>query len=345
MRWKEMKNERVTYSLNNLTKFKKEFNENNTQIIEKLKLIEQEYINMPDVLSTPKSNQIIPKLTELVKKDIDVVMSQGEYFNNVLTVAIEQYNNFVHYENEMSGIPEFRVAIASFLYKYFNIDANPSQIIVGSDPMQLLANLLTLPSICNSTPKTEKIGLLKLAEEVSQKNFPYIQRIAAVEETASQGIRNIIAKAGIKLSEVPIGNKDFMFKSLLTTGANLAIINSDNSVLRGGIEEKPYLDFLEWSYKEKYRYIIEYDSLTVNTSSLPLKQFDKKDKVIYLRSFKSFTPLSSASFLILPKELADEYKLAFKDFNCPLSYLEQTVLIDFIISGKLYSYLEKIKNL
>lgn len=288
-----------------------------------------------------------------------IMFSSGQTIKNKITViddsksplissfkqVLEQYNNFVHYENEMSGIPEFRVAIASFLYKYFNIDANPSQIIVGSDPMQLFANLLSLPSICNSTPKTEKIGLLKLAEEVSQKNSPYIQRVAAVEETASQNIRNIITRAGIKLSEVPLGTKDFMFQSLLTTGANLAVLNSENFTLRGGIEEKPFLDFLEWADKEKYRYIIEFDSLTVNTSSLPLKQFDKNDKIIYIRTFKSFSPLSSASFVILPKNLADEYKEAFKDFNCPLSYLEQTVLIDFIISGKLYNYLEKIKNL
>lgn len=281
-------------------------------------------------------------------QDNDAVSTTNiaDSFMNSVRQALSQYRSSQkHLKHDISGIDEFKVAIASFIYKFFNIDINPSQVFVGTDINQLLDNILSLPSIKTPFPRKESRGLLKLAEEVAEGNIPVMRPVAAIKENPDKHIKNIFLRNNIDVRQIPTGNSGMIFNLLAESGANLAFTSSDD-IPFGDLErlEEAPANILAWADEEEYRYIFELDKLSY-IHARPLKQHDKNDKVIYFRSFGNFFNLTCACFVVLPKKLAEEYREEYKDFHCPLSHLEQLAFTDFIISGKLYNYLEKIEDL
>ena len=303
-----------------------------------------------DTSKTEKKSEIQFSSGAIVENRIDKEetgeFSLTEDFLASIKHSLTQYHNFVQKKTELFGFSELRVALASFLYKYFEIDANPSQIVVGSDINQLLYNILSLPSIKNSVLKNQNKGLLKLAEEVNEKNSVFIKPVVAMCEDPNDHIKNVFLKAKIDVREIPSGSSIMNYDFFITSGANLAFLSSDDLPNTEDSSSEFYSQLLDWAKEEPYRYILELNKLTQKTDAFPVKKLDTSDKVIYFRSIGSFfSSITTTCFAILPKKIAAEYKEMFKDFNCPVSYLEQSVLTDFIISGKLYNYLEKLENL
>ena len=71
---------------------------------------------------------------------------------------------------------------------------------------------------------------------------------------------------------------------------------------------------------------------------------DTNDNVIYLNSFSSLLCKGiSASWALLPEKLYNEYTEMYKNFPCPLSYLEQAALTMFMEKRYLDNYLETIQ--
>ena len=85
----------INYSINNIQNLKKNFEENNNRILEKIKVLEKEYKDMKEVLSTPNSDKIMPQFSDLIKKYDENVVRKGLYFERVFNTILKEYNKFM----------------------------------------------------------------------------------------------------------------------------------------------------------------------------------------------------------------------------------------------------------
>ena len=91
---REDKKYSINYFVGNISSVKKNFEKNNTEILERLRILEKEYDNMKEVLSTPNPDKIMPELYYLIKKYDEEITQRGLYFNKVFSTIIEEYDIF-----------------------------------------------------------------------------------------------------------------------------------------------------------------------------------------------------------------------------------------------------------
>ena len=243
------------------------------------------------------------------------------------------------------GDESFRRVLADFIYKFHNIKASPENIIVGSGMEMLLWNVLQLK--CMNTPVVKYRGLLNLANQASEGNLQGLKAFAAVAEDTAQSTKQIFLDANIPVREVPVDDQGISFDFLVTSGTTIVYVTPGDIPL-GSFEDNKQRkqDILDWAKKVPYRYIIEYDTDTSKEADSLYKQDDDSDKVIYINSFSNLLCQGiNAAFLILPKDVCNEYKQHYANFDCSLSYLDQLALTDFITKGHLESYLNSLEDL
>ena len=96
------------------------------------------------------------------------------------------------------------------------------------------------------------------------------------------------------------------------------------------------------------QYILEddYDSeLRYHNRPIPsLQSLDPHHRTIYLGSFsKSLSPDLRIAYLVLPPELAAQYKRCFPRARCAVSTLFQLALTDFLESGEYLRYINTMR--
>ncbi|MBO4386953.1 MAG: GntR family transcriptional regulator [Treponema sp.] len=243
------------------------------------------------------------------------------------------------------GDESFRRVLADFIFKFHNIKASPENIIVGSGMEMLLWNVLQLK--CMNTPVVKYRGLLNLANQASEGNLQGLKAFAAVAEDTAQSTKQIFLDANIPVREVPVDDQGISFDFLVTSGTTIVYVTPGDIPL-GSFEDNKQRkqEILDWAKKVPYRYIIEYDTDTSKEADSLYKQDDDSDKVIYINSFSNLLCQGiNAAFLILPKDVCNEYKQHYANFDCSLSYLDQLALTDFITKGHLESYLNSLEDL
>lgn len=105
---------------------------------------------------------------------------------------------------------------------------------------------------------------------------------------------------------------------------------------------------LNWAGQGRFRYIIEddYDSeFRYDARPVPsLQSIDHNGRVIYLGTFsRSVAPSIRVSYMVLPPELAMEYKTQYAHFSSEVSGLEQQVLADFMTQGYFETHVNRMR--
>lgn len=275
------------------------------------------------------------------------IIPNAEYFEKYLAHC---YNTVLTSNdidiNQISGhfgAPQFRQAIATFMFRFHNINVDPEQIIVGSGLQSILSLILQLPSIKHPEGIAKQEGLLSRAEQMATGIRPMV----AIAEDEDEQTKTLFSNARIKVKDVTLDEQGISFNSLISSGATLLYItphdipNFDNVDL----EDRRH-DLLNWANEASYRYIIEYDNTKKIMAAPTFKKDDVNDNVIYINSFSSLLCKGiSASWAVLPKKLFAEYKQIHEQFPCQLSYLEQMALTLFTDKGYLDNYLQSIQTL
>ena len=89
-------NKNIEYSIDSIEELRDKFEKNNSLIIDKLKVLEKEYNEISEVLSTPNSNKTMPELYSMIKKYDNITSRNGRYFDSVFNTAIKEYSNFIN---------------------------------------------------------------------------------------------------------------------------------------------------------------------------------------------------------------------------------------------------------
>lgn len=301
----------------------------------------------PIILS---SGQVIQSSAELNSELNKTSLSTPEQELSELyrQAFIKNKQHKVNKEDSLIGDETLRIAVAAFLYNFRKTDVNPANIIIGTDIKQLIFNILSLPFLSENGIKSQGHGLLQLAELSSGNGHPNVNPSIAICEGTERTMKKILSLTGKPVKEIPQDDSGMNFDFLVTSGATMVFttptdVPPSDSPLKDLDSRRN--EILSWVTAEPYRYIIEYDTSTCSEDATPFLH-ENSDKVIYTNSFETSTfGTIKAAFAVLPKKLAEEYKSRYEGFECPLSSLNQTVISDILLSGKLQKYLDEIEQL
>lgn len=222
-----------------------------------------------------------------------------------------------------NGIEELRQAIAGHLYHFRGMKVSPDQIIIGSGTEYLYGLLILL------------LGR---------------DKVYAIEDPGYQKIGKIYKSNGVSCEYIPLDESGLSVEELEKSNADIVHISPAHHFPTGIVMPiKRRHELLKWANKEEERYIIEdeYDSefrylgIPIQT----LQSIDHNQKVIYINTFsKSIAPSIRISYMILPPNLAQEYKERLGFYSCTVPSFEQITLAKFISEGYFERHINRMST-
>ena len=91
----------INFSINSLKDFQNNFLRNNNDILDELKTIQNEVVNLKEILDTPKSNELQKLFSEYTDEQIKVVEKYHQVINNNIERTILEYNSFIESIGQM----------------------------------------------------------------------------------------------------------------------------------------------------------------------------------------------------------------------------------------------------
>ena len=221
------------------------------------------------------------------------------------------------------GCIELRNAISAYLARSNGMNVEPQQIIIGSGSEYLYSLIVQL------------LG----------KN-----RIFALENPSYEQIWRVYKANGVECDLLKMGRDGIRTEELDRTEASVLHITPFNSFPSGiTARASKRHEYINWAEKRN-GYIIEdnYDSeLTVSTKSEDtVFSLAKNGKVIYINTFsRTIAPSIRVGYMVLPKQMADEfdYKLGF--YSCTVPVFEQYVLAELINNGDFERNINRIRRM
>ncbi|MGG0844728.1 PLP-dependent aminotransferase family protein [Peribacillus simplex] len=238
-------------------------------------------------------------------------------------------NTLYLHEREMfmSGDPQgewgLRTEISSYLFQSRGVRCGADQIIIGAGT-QYFIHLLRL----------------LLGNE----------RIFGLEDPGFHRVREVLGLEGADMAFIPLDESGMSVESLKESAANVAYVTPSHQFPSGMIMPiTRRVELLNWAV-EKSGFIIEddYDGEFRHTGKpIPsLQGLDTNGKVIYLGTFsKSLIPSIRVGYMVLPKELACQYKEKLIGYKQTVSRLIQETLCLFMKNGHWERHLNKMRTI
>lgn len=220
-----------------------------------------------------------------------------------------------------------RIEISKYLKCSRGVNCHPDQIIIGAGTQTLISLLCFI------------LG----------KNKPLK---VAVEDPGFTAVRKAFEWNGCDIMPISLNNNVFnisMLKSKLDCPSAIYLTPSNQHPMGGLLNVSERLSLLNWS-KNKDTYIIEddYDSeFRYNIHPVPtIFSLDQFDKVIYLGTFsKTLFPAMHVGYIVLPKNLAEEFAEIGCYYNQTASKIHQLTIAEFMKSGYFEQHIRKMRTL
>ncbi|MCD4827555.1 MAG: PLP-dependent aminotransferase family protein [Acholeplasmataceae bacterium] len=212
-------------------------------------------------------------------------------------------------EIDYLGLYDLRVEIAKHLDMYRGMNIHQNQIIIGSSSTQLL-NLLI---------------------ELLGRDKTY-----GIEDPTYPKIFHLFKTLEIKTNLIKLDQFGLSSQTLEASDTDIIHIVSSHQYPTGiTMPIQRRVELLNWSYKNKDRYIIEddYDSeFKYQGRPIPaLQGLDKGEKVIYMNTFsKSLAPSFRVAYLVLPIHLMKRFNKVMQYHRCTVPNVEQYILYKFM---------------
>ena len=221
------------------------------------------------------------------------------------------------------GIMGLRQAIATHLEQFRGMHVQPEQIFIGAGTEYLYGLL---------------IQLLGFDKKYAIEN-PGYEKIAAIYNSYN-----------VAYHYIPMDNNGILVDELEKSEADVVHISPSHHFPTGIVTpiSRRY-ELLGWAAASTDRYIIEddYDSeLRLSGQPIPtLQSMDVSDKVIYMNTFtKTLASTVRISYMILPRELFQQYYKKLSFYSCTVSNFEQYTLAKFIEEGYFEKHINRLRN-
>lgn len=221
-----------------------------------------------------------------------------------------------------SGIPELRIAIASYLARSRGIRIEPSQVIIGSGAEYLYSLIVQL-----------------LGHD----------RIYALEDPSYEKIRRMYAANGVVCDMLKMGPEGILSTELAATKATVLHVTPFNSFPSGiTASASKRREYIRWA-ADRNGTIIEDDfdsEFTVSSKAEDtLFSLEPMKTVIYLNTFsKTVSPSIRIGYMILPEELVGQFQTKVGFYSSTVPTFEQYVLTDLINSGDFERHINSVRR-
>ncbi len=269
--------------------------------------------------SLQSENQII----DLTSNSVNEKNFPFSLWSKICRKILSQQSSALLERTSVFGTVELRKSLAQYLSDFRGLVVDWRQIVVGA-------------------------GTESLYTMLSQ--FLGREKILAVENPGYIKVSKIFELNGIKTVAVKTDKEGMSLDELLKTKSSVIHISPNHHFPTGTVMSiKRRLELLDWCEKKSDRFIIEddYDSeFRFNGKPLPLLQSsDNFGRVIYVNTFsKVLSPSFRISYMVLPKQLLQEFTDKLGIYSCPVPALDQLILSEFIKGGHLEKHISRTKN-
>lgn len=219
------------------------------------------------------------------------------------------------------GVYELRYEISRYLARSIGIEVSWEQIIIGAGAEYLYGLIAQLFSEHKSV---------------------------AVENPCYDKIKKVYSRFGLSVDELELGQEGILSTELSKTNARLLHVtpfHSYPSNVTASISKKN--EYIDWSKDEKIIIEDNYDSELAVSRKMEntLYSLSPYHNVIYLNSFsKTISPALRVGYMVLPKEMLDEFEKRLGFYSCTVPAFEQYVLCELIRSGNFERHLNKARR-
>lgn len=256
--------------------------------------------------SSPSASPII---YNFASSGVDRESFRFDIWRRYIKSALRQDERLLSY-GEPQGEAEFRESLASYVRTRRNILCSPDDIVVGAGTQSLLQILCPL---------------LKEKHSVSFPNSSFLQGISVFQDYGFD------VRYRDKDCDIIYVSPAHMTKwgDLMPVSRRLELIH--HAAKRGSL-------ILEDDFENEFVYL---QKPTPSLQSLAGGQ-----GVVYIGSFsRLLLPSIRISFMVLPSDLADRYRMVASHYNQTASKTEQIALCQFIRDGHLAAQTRKLKRL
>ena len=217
------------------------------------------------------------------------------------------------------GIPELRLAIAQHLAAFRGMHVDPENILIGAGT-DFLYNLL--------------IQLLG-----RDKTY-------AVEEPGYGKIRKIYAAGGVACVSAPMDRQGVLPQHL--TDAQVLHCSPSHHFPTGlvtSVTRRKAL--LQWAGTDRWIIEDDYDSeFRFDAHPKPAMQsLDREGRVIYMNTFsKSLAPSIRISYMVLPRDLMEQFRRRLGFYSCTVPSFEQYTLARFLSRGHFEKHINRMRK-
>ncbi|WP_188385896.1 MocR-like pyridoxine biosynthesis transcription factor PdxR [Ornithinibacillus halotolerans] len=242
----------------------------------------------------------------------------------------KQTKNIIAYENQSlllmgdrQGEFVLREEIANYLFQARGVHSSPDEIILGAGIEVLLQQLILL-----------------LGNDA----------VYGVEDPGYHVISRILAHYPNEVRALEVDDRGVKVNSLDNSPVDVLYVTPSHHFPYGSVlSANRRIKLLNWAASRENRYIIEddYDSeFRYSGKSIPsLQSMDQADKVIYLGTFsKSLIPSIRISYMVLPKQLMEQYRKKLSFFQCSVSRIDQHILANFMKEGEFERHLNRMRK-
>lgn len=255
----------------------------------------------------------------------DETLFDFKTWKRYLGKAILDYEDLLYTSGESQGEVLLRQEVGRYIYKYRGVKCSHDQIIVGAG-VQTLISLL-----CH---------LLK-ERDVDSIGF---------EDPGFTEPHHIFMNNGFRIKHIEVGEKGIEVEQLNRSAVRLSYVSPSHQFPTGAVMPiNNRINLINWALKEDGLIIEDdYDSeLIYKGQPIPsLQGLDQGERVIYLGSLSTlFLPAIRISYMVLPRQLIQEYHLVKEMYNPTVSKLEQMALALYMRDGEFEKHIRKVKKI
>lgn len=221
------------------------------------------------------------------------------------------------------GEPDLRQSICDYLFRSRNVACSPEQIIIGA------GNEYLLIALCQ---------MLGTDHAVAMESPTYLR--------AFRTFRNI----GYAVRPVDMDRNGMRVDMLEDAFADIVYVMPSHQFPMGTVMPmKRRLELLQWATRREDRYIIEddYDSeFRYRGKPIPaLQGLDRSGRVVYLGTFsRSIAPSTRVSYLVLPRQLLEKYRVHCGFYACTVPVIMQKSIYRFMQEGYFERNLNRMRG-
>ena len=239
--------------------------------------------------------------------------------------VFNEYSDLLLFESDPQGEAALRYEISKYLYSSRGVTADPDNIVIGAGTQQTTSHLSRI--------------LLKTGV-----------RLVCLEAPGYLPVQSMFRDAGFSISHIPVRRDGIEIAKLPANIRSAVYVNPSNQFPTGAVMPagRRY-ELLDWAAANG-SVIIEddYDSeLRYFGKPVPaLQGLDKLGCVVYLGSFSStLFPAVKISYMVLPENMAEIFRIIKRDYTQTCSKAEQLTLALFMEDGYYYTGIRKVRSL